>query len=386
MNHERERHLPQTNTQEKLLHSGNFKGKLRENHYDEDNSSSVQEFQGLDTDQLQQVAPAPETSGELILTDEERSSREFQEKTDYYKQKPAETEAGWLPSGSESLAENVEQKKKGNKSLFIKIGAAAATVGVALTTYLSTQSGDKGEDGPTPTQPVATAEATAGQTQKVEEKVDVTKRPQSIVEQGLFNKLSPEQQSEIRKLNDMPTTEFYKLPMATQLKYAQYIYDTNVERTKYLIQQNGSKYAPLLKTVEPKPDNSGTEVWYQQQLRTEVQYTLMPDQKPLDKINAQKMIVLGTTQDTAGFMIAFNAIETDKGGLLTPDNNPILAYKSEVQGNEATMKINANVDDKITQTTYDYTTFTDISGKERGAWQATLSVSNADPRFDGSIK
>lgn len=386
MNHERERHLPQTNTQEKLLHSGNFKGKLRENHYDEDNSSSVQEFQGLDTDQLQQVAPAPETSGELILTDEERSSREFQEKTDYYKQKPAETEAGWLPSGSESLAENVEQKKKGNKSLFIKIGAAAATVGVALTTYLSTQSGDKGEDGPTPTQPVATAEATAGQTQKVEEKVDVTKRPQSIVEQGLFNKLSPEQQSEIRKLNDMPTTEFYKLPMATQLKYAQYIYDTNVERTKYLIQQNGSKYAPLLKTVEPKPDNSGTEVWYQQQLRTEVQYTLMPDQKPLDKVNAQKMIVLGTTQDTAGFMIAFNAIETDKGGLLTPDNNPILAYKSEVQGNEATMKINANVDDKITQTTYDYTTFTDISGKERGAWQATLSVSNADPRFDGSIK
>jgi hypothetical protein len=216
--------------------------------------------------------------------------------------------------------------------------------------------------------------------------VDVTKRPQSIVEQGLFNKLSPEQQSEIRKLNDMPTTEFYKLPMATQLKYAQYIYDTNVERTKYLIQQNGSKYAPLLKTVEPKPDNSGTEVWYQQQLRTEVQYTLMPDQKPLDKINAQKMIVLGTTQDTAGFMIAFNAIETDKGGLLTPDNNPILAYKSEVQGNEATMKINANVDNKLTQTTYDYTTFTDISGKERGAWQATLSVSNADPRFDGSIK
>ena len=386
MNHEREQHLPQTNTQEKLLHSGNFEGKLREDHYDEDNSSSVQEFQGLDTDQLQQVAPAPETSGALILTEEERSSREFQEKTDYYKQKPAETKTGWLPSGSESLTENVEQKKKGNKSRFIKIGAAAATLGVALTTYLSTQSGDKGEEGPTPTQPVATAEATAGQTQEAEEKVDVTKRPQSIVEQGLFNKLSPEQQSEIRKLNDMPTTEFYKLPMATQLKYGQFIYDSNVERTKYLIKENGSEYAPLLKTVEPKPDNSGTEVWYQQQLKAEVQYTLKPDQKPLDKINAQKMLPLSATQDTAGFMNAFNILETNKGGLIKPDNNPILAYKTDVQGSEATMKLNTNTENELSQSTLKYTTFTDISGQERGTWQVTLSVNSADPRFVPSLK
>lgn len=385
MNHEREQHLPQTNTQEKLLHSGNFEGKLRENHYDEDNSSSVQEFQGLDTDQLQQVAPAPETSGELILTDEERSSREFQEKTDYYKQKPAETETGWQPTGSEIPTETVERKRK-KKGLLITVGAGAVAAAVALTTYFSTQSGDKDQNGPTPTQPVATTEATAGQTQEAEEKVDVTKRPQSIVEQGLFNKLSPEQQSEIRKLNDMPTTEFYKLPMATQLKYGQFIYDSNVERTKYLIKENGSEYAPLLKTVEPKPDNSGTEVWYQQQLKAEVQYTLKPDQKPLDKVNAQKMLPLSATQDTAGFMNAFNILETNKGGLIKPDNNPILAYKTDVQGSEATMKLNTNTENELSQSTLKYTTFTDISGQERGTWQVTLSVNSADPRFVPSLK
>lgn len=282
-------------------------------------------------------------------------------------------------------------------SLVLAAGAAAGVVAVNSQPHTSPN-----------TQPSATGTPTTGETQvpaatKTPESPlasptnlgpletapvveDVSKRPRSVVEHGLFNKLSPEQQAEISKLNDMPTTEFYKLPMATQLKYAQYIYDTNVERTKYLIQQNGSKYAPLLKTVEPKPDNSGTEVWYQQQLRTEVQYTLMPEQKPLDKVNAQKMIVLGLTQDTAGFMNTFNTLETDDGGLLTPDNNPILAYKTDVQGNEATMKINANVDNKTTQTTYEYTTFTDISGNERGTWQVTLSVSNSDPRFDSSIK
>jgi hypothetical protein len=283
--------------------------------------------------------------------------------------------------------ESVEQEKKNKKKgRLIKIGAAAAALGVALTTYFSTQSGDKSEGGPTPTQPVATAEATPGKTQEAQDKVDVTKRPQSIVEQGLFNKLSPEQQAEIRKLDAMSTDEFYKLPMATQLKYAQYIYDVNVERTKYLMEQNGSEYLPLLRTVDPKPDNSGTEVWYQHQLITEVQYTLMPDQKPLDKVNAQKLMVLDITQDTAEFMHTFNTIATDKGGLLTPDNTPILAYRTDVQGNETTMKINAIVDNKLIQTTYKYTTFTDISGKERGTWQITLSVGSGNPRFDSSIK
>lgn len=386
MNHDREQHLPQTNTQEKLFHSGNFEGNLQEDHYDKENASSVQEFKDFDTDQLQQVAPAPETSGALVLTDEERSSREFQEKTDYYKQKAAETETGWLPTDNEVLTDNVEQKKKSNRGLLIKIGGATAALGIALTTYLSTQSGDKTDDGPTPTQPTASAEVTPGQTQEAPAKVDLTKRPQSIVEQGLFKELSPEQQSEIRKLDGLPTTEFYKLPMATQLKYAQFIYDSNVERTKYLIEKNGSEYAPLLKTVEPKPDNSGIEVWYQQQLKTEVQYTLMPDHKPFDKVNAQKMMVLNITQDTAGFMKTFNTIENDEGGLLKPDHNSILAYKTDVQGSEATMKINANIDNELSQTTVKYTTFTDISGKERGTWQTILSVNSSDRRFVSSIK
>lgn len=329
----------------------------------------------------------PDHSGKLILTDEERSSKEFQEKTDYYKQRTAENETGWLPTDNEALTNSTDQTRHGKGKMFAILGGTAAAAVTAASLFLLPKGESTDNNNPTPTQPVATGEVTPGQTQETPgNKVDVTKRPQSIVEQGLFNELSLEQQAEIRQLDAMPTEEFYKLPMATQLKYAQFIYDSNVERTKYLIKQNGSEYAPLLKTVDPKPDNSGTEVWYQQQLRTEVQYTLMPDQKPLDKVNAQKLIVLGTTQDTAGFMSAFNTLETDKGGLLTPDNNPILAYKTDVQGTEATMKINANVENTLTQTTYKYTTFTDISGKERGTWQATLSVNSSDPRFVSSIK
>lgn len=352
-----------------------------------ESAPSVQEI--INTGEIPKLVP--EHSGELVLTDEERRSREFQHQTDaqrtYHEQRTVETETEWSPAVSESLSVSNEQKKKNkNKGLLLKVGGAAAALGLALTTYLSTQSGDKSQDNPTPTQPVATAEATPEQTQETQVKVDVTKRPQSIVEQGLFNELSPEQQAEIRKLNAMPTAEFYELPTATQLKYAQYIYDVNVERTKYLMKQNGSEYLPLLNAVEPKPDNSATEVRYQQQLKAEVRLTLMPEQKPLDKTNAQKMLALGITQDTAGFMMAFNALETDKGGLLTPDNKPILASRTEVQGTEATMKINANVNNMVTQTTHEYTTFTDISGKERGTWRVVLSVSSGDSKFDSSIK
>jgi hypothetical protein len=142
----------------------------------------------------------------------------------------------------------------------------------------------------------------------------------------------------------------------------------------------------MLNATEPKPDNSATDIWNQQSLKTEVAYTLMPDQKPLDKVNAQKMIALNATQDTAGFMNAFNAIETNKGGLLTPDNSPIVAYKADIRGETAVMEMTRKFNGELVQTTFEYVTFTDISGKERGTWQVTLSISESDSRFDSSIK
>lgn len=63
---------------EAIGHSGDLEGNLQEDHYDKENASSVQEFKDLDTDQIRQVAPVPESSGVLILTPAEQPA--FKEK------------------------------------------------------------------------------------------------------------------------------------------------------------------------------------------------------------------------------------------------------------------------------------------------------------------
>jgi hypothetical protein len=75
-----------------IPHTGKLDGVYQELPLTED-APSVQEFQGLDTSELQQVAPAPETSGTLTLGDSERSA--FQDKLtaqrEYHEQKSATT-------------------------------------------------------------------------------------------------------------------------------------------------------------------------------------------------------------------------------------------------------------------------------------------------------
>jgi hypothetical protein len=75
-----------------IPHTGKLDGVYQELPPTED-APSVQEFQGLDTSELQQVAPAPETSGTLTLGDSERPA--FQDKLtaqrEYHEQKSATT-------------------------------------------------------------------------------------------------------------------------------------------------------------------------------------------------------------------------------------------------------------------------------------------------------
>lgn len=103
----------------------------------------------------------PNHSGELVLTDEERNSREFQEKTDYYKQRAAETEVGWSPTDGESLADSAEQTKRGKGKLLAILGGTAAAAVTAASLFLLPKGENNANDNqPTPTQPVATAEVT----------------------------------------------------------------------------------------------------------------------------------------------------------------------------------------------------------------------------------
>jgi hypothetical protein len=75
-----------------IPHTGKLDGVYQELPLTED-APSVQEFQGLDTSELQQVAPAPETSGTLMLGDSERPA--FQDKLtaqrEYHEQKSSST-------------------------------------------------------------------------------------------------------------------------------------------------------------------------------------------------------------------------------------------------------------------------------------------------------
>lgn len=130
-----------------LLHTGKLKNELQELPHSED-APSIQDI--TNTGEIPQLIP--EDSGALTLGDEERPA--FQEKL------AAQREYHELRT-----AESAEQKKKGKGKLFAILGATAAGAVTAASLFLLPKGeNNANENKPTPTQPVATAEATPSQT------------------------------------------------------------------------------------------------------------------------------------------------------------------------------------------------------------------------------
>lgn len=229
----------------------------------------------------------PDHSGQLILTDEERSSEVFQEKTDaqraYHEQRTNETETGWSPSGNESLPGNVEQKKKGKSKLLAVLGGTAAAAVATVSLFLLPKGDNTNNNQPAPTQPVATGEVTTSKSPELskEEKIKALElkvdQPNEALATDIVNKISAWHMAgatpENYKSRDITlTVEDYAAKIAAEQgeAYATAIFGANYAANPQLanyvdamIKINARNIVYYIKTFDPKLDPANIEPFKQ---------------------------------------------------------------------------------------------------------------------------
>ena len=204
-------------------------------------------------------------------------------------------------------------------------------------------------------------------------------RPTSVVESGLFETLSAEQQVEIQQYDAMSVEEFRELPLEEQLKYAQYLYDNNEERTLYRIEQNSGYESYLNRLEKPSADASGQAISDHVGLANSIANGLLLPETGLDKDEARKLMSLYIAPSTDGFNNIDSHLSENPGGLLIEDQIVEASHKSG-DDSALTNEINSETGE-LSQTSYKLESFTDINGNERFTWRITFSVKEGDPSF-----
>lgn len=141
-----------------------------------------------------------------------------------------------------------------------KIGVAATAgfmapaISLTLWAFGSTE---KEEKGPSGSQPVPTAQgAPAGgidlPSKKFSSERPSDDAPESVVEQGLFQTLSPEKQAQIRSIEAMDIDTFRVQDEATKRAYSQFMYNANAPYTFFSYNKYKDRYGYPALTQEVK--------------------------------------------------------------------------------------------------------------------------------------
>jgi len=155
---------------------------------------------------------------------------------------------GSTPLPEVTTADEETAKKSHIRHLIMVLGGSATAVAAGITLAFALNAGPNTETKNEPLkegdQPVATAlaspEATAPtETSAPTETLDVTVAPGDVVEYNLFEKLTPEAQAEIQKMDAMSVEDFRTLPYEEQYKFARFVYDNNIDILKYRLDYNG---------------------------------------------------------------------------------------------------------------------------------------------------
>ena len=157
------------------------------------------------------------------------------------------------PDHAGTLSEKSEKKKISLRTKIIAsiagIGLVAGGVGVAAslanretptepgTSEPGEQPIDQGE-GVLPPEG-GENEAPVPSSPEVNEGFDVSQPHESVVYENLFETLTPEQQAEITRYEEMSLEDFRTLPHQEQLVFAQYVRDNNIAVLEYRLEQSG---------------------------------------------------------------------------------------------------------------------------------------------------
>ena len=137
--------------------------------------------------------------------------------------------------------------KKSRRGLYI--GGVATAIGAGAAITISAIFGGAGQAGNTPpkSDPItgggvessAPVDPSDTGNTSPEVNVDVTQIPEDVIEYNLFETLSSDKQAEILSMKNMSVAEFRALPRPAQLRFAYFVYDNNIDVTKYRLEATG---------------------------------------------------------------------------------------------------------------------------------------------------
>lgn len=212
-------------------------------------------------------------------------------------------------------------------------------------------------------------------------------QPSDVIESGLFEGLSAEQQAEIKSFDSMTVEQFRAQPIEKQLVFAQFVYDNNAPRILKNMRDYGFDYEAYANRVtEPSETNTAQQVVDSASMVIDVAGNLYNDKNEYDLDTARKMLALGVDETSAAYEGYDSYLQTREIGLTMTTSTDISASKTFETEQGPLMKINYAKDEKFGQTSYQFVTFKDITGADRGAWKWLLSVPQTDGRFDATVQ
>ena len=369
---------PTPRNTEQVNHSGKLPGELQE--------TPVTEF----NTPLNEAVELTDNEGNPIITTPESVESITNEQADF-----TETPFTLNP---DTLTIDKLQEKKSKKKLFFGIGGVAITALLAFGTVLGIQSADNNKNDVPNNKPVAEApidptaapseeapvtEATT--TPEVVNGFDFKVLPESVVQENLFETLSPEQQAEIKNMDAMSVTDFRLLPITEQLKFGYFVYDNNLDALKYRLDNNeGSELykSANIDTAEGRVANNDMKVALLSSLKTRNDV----DGTAYDINTVLKASVILNQTDT------YNS-KQNNDEFLNGFNTSSVVYTRPIDVVDSALRDNGdfviNTLDPTTneqyQTTFIDTEVTLINGDVRKDSVVKLSLASNDPRYINDI-
>jgi hypothetical protein len=263
------------------------------------------------------------------------------------------------------------------------IGAGVILVLGVTGSIIGVNASKNGEKPAEATSSSAPAHPSEAPTSNPEGQLDVKVIPKDVVEYNLFETLTPSQQAEIKKMDDMSLSEFRALPYEEQFKFARFVYDNNIDVLKYRLDNNNDSDAYKSANLDT-PEGILTDSLLETSLMSSLK-TLDPKKGVgFDTLTAKKTLSIGGPALIADPVYLENS---DKEIDTFNSNTPVTIFDITIEksivkkdGDIVMNTVNEKSGD-ISQSTVHIAEYTDIQGKKVKGEFTTLSVNDSDPRF-----
>ena len=206
--------------------------------------------------------------------------------------------------------------------------------------------------------------------------------PTNIVEGNCFNQLTPEQQSEIKKIEAMSLQEFDALPQQEQLKYAYWLIENYKPIHDMYISINGEKnhFTPKPETAQDIVDN----IDYVQSMFgmfSTVEYNKKADTKEFtyDMKNAEKLVAAIYYNDGQSFDRVRSSLSVVGINSIIPSKIMIRAYSIE-SDDRILINLDMKTFNDVVEGEYGVSImdFKDIEGNDRKATLIDYGICKSD--------